>query len=65
MKVDVQERFKKVEREVWEELALKMEKKTFDRKFTHFETEVEARDKLVKKEISSLREVLDAMRKKT
>ena len=42
-----------------------MEKKTFDRKFTHFETEVEARDKLVKKEISSLREVLDAMRKKT
>ena len=42
-----------------------MEKKTFERKYSHFEIESENKDKLVKKELSSLREVLDQMRKKT
>ena len=45
LKTDVQERFKKVETEIWEELASKMEKKIFDRKFDHFEQE---QDKQVK-----------------
>ena len=65
LKVDVKERFEKQERELWEELSLKMEKKVFERKFTHFELESDNKDKLVKKELLSLREVLDQMRKKT
>ena len=36
-----------------------MEKKIFERKFTHFELESDNKDKLVKKELGSLREVLD------
>jgi len=45
LKTDVQERFKKVETEIWEELATKMEKRIFDRKFDHFEQEQEKQGK--------------------
>jgi len=65
LKTDVQERFKKVETEIWEELASKMEKKIFDRKFDHFEQEQEKQVKQTKKELASIRESCDRMRRKT
>mmetsp|Transcript_13803 Transcript_13803/g.17467 ORF Transcript_13803/g.17467 Transcript_13803/m.17467 type:complete len:151 (+) Transcript_13803:675-1127(+) len=65
LKTDVSEKFKKVEKEIWEELALKLEKKTFERKFDHFEQEQASADRSTKKEISSIREVIDRMRRKT
>lgn len=65
LKTNVQEKFQKVEKEIWEELALKMEKKVFDRKFEHFEQEADTNNKRINKEIGSVREVADRMRRKT
>ena len=65
LKTDVSEKFKKVEKEIWEELSLKLEKKTFERKFDHFEQEQLNQEKQTKKEIASLREVIDRMRRKS
>ena len=65
LKTDVSEKFKKVERDIWEELSLKLEKKTFERKFDHFEQEQLNAEKQTKKEIASLREVIDRMRRKS
>jgi len=39
LKAEVQEKLRKVEKEIWEELALKLEKETFVRKFDDFEKE--------------------------
>lgn len=63
-RVDVQEKFRKLEKELWEELALKLEKKTFDRKIEGFEAERETALKSLGKEIATLREVLTRLRTK-
>ena len=39
LKAEVQERFRKVEKEIWEELSIKLEKSVFDRKFSDLEVE--------------------------
>ena len=65
LKIDYSEKFRKVEAEIWEELSLKMEKKTFDRKFENFEIEADKANKGLKKELSTIREVADRMRRKT
>ena len=65
LKTDVNEKFRKVETEIWEELALKEEKATFERKIEHFENEAEIEKKSVNKQLSSIREVTDRMRRKT
>ena len=65
LKTDYTEKFRKVETEIWEELSLKMEKKIFDRKFEHFEMEADKANKGLKKELSTVREVCDRMRRKT
>lgn len=64
LKTDVNEKFRKVEQELWEELALKQEKTVFDRKIEHFENEAEIEKKSVNKQLSSIREVTDRMRRK-
>ena len=63
-RVDVQEKFKKMEKEVWEELAIKLEKKTFERKIESFEQDRETQFKGVQREITSIREVIDRIRKR-
>ena len=40
LKAEVQERFRKVEKEVWEELSIKLEKNTFERKVGEIEIEL-------------------------
>ena len=64
LKTDVNEKFRKVEQELWEEIALKQEKTVFDRKIEHFENEAEIEKKSVNKQLSSIREVTDRMRRK-
>ena len=41
LKTDVSEKFRNVEHEIWEELALKLEKTVFDRKIEYFETDAD------------------------
>ena len=59
------EKFRKVEKEIWDELSLKVEKKTFERKLEHFELEQGNLDKKFTKEIQIMREVQDRIRRKT
>ena len=49
LKTDVNEKFRKMETELWEELALKLEKNVFERKIEHFENEAEIEKKSVGK----------------
>ena len=49
LKTDVSEKFRKVETEIWEELALKLEKTVFDRKIETFEIETDTEKKSVAK----------------
>ena len=49
LKTDVNEKFRKMETELWEELALKLEKTVFERKIEHFENEAEVEKKNVGK----------------
>jgi len=65
LKTDFNEKFKKTEAEIWEELATKMEKKIFDRKIEAFEVEADTEKKRVTKELQAIREVCDRMRRKT
>ena len=53
-----------MEKEVWEELAIKLEKKTFERKIESFEQDRETQFKGVQREITSIREVIDRIRKR-
>ena len=49
LKTDVSEKFRKVEQDIWEELALKLEKQVFDRKIETFETDSDLEKKSVAK----------------
>lgn len=64
LKLDFNEKFKRVEQEIWEELATKMEKRSIERKFDLLEQSEENEKKRVSKELSSIREVIDRMRRK-
>lgn len=64
LKLDFNEKFKRVEQEIWEELATKMEKKSIERKFDHIEQSSDQEKKRTNKEMSAIREVFDRMRRK-
>ena len=64
-KVDYNERFRKIETELYEQLNSKLETKIFERKIEHFENKEEKNKIQYSKELSSLREVNDRMRRKT
>jgi hypothetical protein len=64
LKTDFNEKFKRTEAEIWEELATKIETKIFDRKIEAFEVEGATEKKRVNKEMQAIREVSDRMRRK-
>ena len=65
LKVDVSERFQKIEQDFWEEMATKLEKKVFDRKVEAIEVTADKEKKRQNKDMGSLRELVESMRRKT
>ena len=65
LKTDYSERLANIEREIWEELALKLEKKAFERRCRGIEEEADAEKKRTNKDLGTIREVCDRMRRKT
>ena len=63
-KFEVQEKFKKIEREIWDELALKLEKTVFNKKIGEIEDEADIEKKNVGKQLNQVRDVTDRMRRK-
>lgn len=64
LKVEYNERTKKMEQDSWEALATKMEKKSIERKFDLLEQTAETEKKRVNKDVGAIREVIDRMRRK-
>ena len=64
-KTDFSERVKQTEVEIWEELAKKQDKTVFSKKFQDYEDENEQQKKQVNKDLCTLRELFDRMRRKT
>ena len=64
VKVEIIEKFNRMEKEMWDELKLKMEKRTVTQKFEFVEDEIEKLAERNVKEIAQVREVCDRMRKK-
>ena len=63
-KVDVETTLKRIEKEIWYELKLKMEKTTVQSKFESMEEELDALSKKNNKEIGQIRELVQQMNKK-
>ena len=63
-KTDYTERISKVESELWKELALKVEKTTFKNKIEYLADEIDKERLLQNKAMSSLREIVDRLRRK-
>lgn len=65
LKTDFSERVKQTEVEIWEELARKQDKAVFSKKFEEYEEGADIYQKKITKDISTLRELFDRMRRKT
>ena len=64
LKNEVQEKFRKTEQEIWEELALKLERTNFENKVKELVDETEIEKKSVGKQLNQIREVTDRTRRK-
>ena len=64
LKNEVLEKFRKTEQEIWEELALKLERTNFENKIKELVDESEIEKKSVGKQLNQIREVTDRTRRK-
>ena len=64
LKNEVLEKFRKTEQEIWEELALKLERTNFENKVKELVDESEIEKKSVGKQLNQIREVTDRTRRK-